>query len=746
MTSISIILKASILMSFAGLAHGLFGRRMSAAARHLMWTLVVMGLLLLPILSLMLPPWTAFTFTTSAGPAFRPALSEPHQTAPPLDTDRNLPAVGPSGIEPASAPASSSFPWSGALTVIYSAGVLCFLVRLLIARLSIRWLVRDAAEVSDPQWTHLLSECSERMNLRRRPRLLRSRDEVMPMTFGICRAAIVIPAVADTWPETQRRAVLLHELSHVIRRDCLTQLLTAVACAFYWFHPGTWWIASRLRAERELACDDLVLNSGANARDYAGHLLELAYALRSGRTAALAVSMAGSNQLEGRMLAILDAARNRAVPVLRSHIAGLTILLLLIVPLAAATISGRQLLSEHGPFNFAGDPSLKPAAAGFVQGAARALTADAPGTWEIRPTDRPRVVQLQLREAGHSYGTTIDLDHTPELPALPANGPVQFSLPRDAGTFTVEGVIRNGVGAGTFTFTPSATFAVELVKRGFERPTALEQRAMAGADIGFAFLDELAAQRYTHPAHVAELVQAARHGVSLSYLRGMGQLGYRAGTLDALIDLANHGISPEFIRELAAEGLPRLSTDDVRRVRTSGIDPEYIRELRSLGYPKLSLDQLMQLRRHGVDPDYIRDLAGLGYQKLSLDTLVLLRNHGVDPEYIRELVALGYQKLPLDTYIQLRNHGVDAEYARELGTLGYSKLPLETLIDLRNHGIDADYIRELQSLGYSGLKIEDLKRMRSSGIGPDEVRNANSRAHTRLSVDSLVALAAKGWR
>src|SRR6185503_12449308 len=100
------------------------------------------------------------------------------------------------------------------------------------------------------------------------------------------------------------------ELAHVVRHDCLTQLLAAVACAVYWFHPGVWWAARRLRVERELACDDRVLASGTPAPDYAAHLLDLAYALGRTRTPVLAVSMARPPQLEGRMLAVLDTARN----------------------------------------------------------------------------------------------------------------------------------------------------------------------------------------------------------------------------------------------------------------------------------------------------------------------------------------------------------------------------------------------------------------------------------------------------
>ena len=94
-------------------------------------------------------------------------------------------------------------------------------------------------------------------------------------------------------------------------------MLAAAACAVYWFHPAAWWIARRLRIERELACDDRVIAAGTEARDYAGHLLEIAYSLGGHRAPALAVSMARRHQLEGRLLAALDAARNRTSPALR---------------------------------------------------------------------------------------------------------------------------------------------------------------------------------------------------------------------------------------------------------------------------------------------------------------------------------------------------------------------------------------------------------------------------------------------
>jgi len=361
MTLISILLKASILLFVAALPTVLFRQRMSAATRHLVWMLVVIGLLLLPVFSIVLPPWTAFT--TPARDTLTPArLGQDLISSFQRTEEIRVPLSAP--MEQAKAIAMPvSIPWSGVLATVFVMGVFLLLARLVIEQVSIQRLLRGSVEVTDPQWKHLLHECAEIMGVQRAVRLLRSSEENMPIALGIRHETIVIPAVADTWSEDRRRAVVLHEMSHLIRHDCLSQMLAAVACALYWVHPGAWWIARRLRIERELACDDQVLSLGANAREYADHLLELAYALRSGRTVAVTASMAGSEQLEGRLLAALDAARNRAVPALRSHLAGLTILIVLLVPLAAATVSRGQVSDSAQPESREFTGGIVPAAA-----------------------------------------------------------------------------------------------------------------------------------------------------------------------------------------------------------------------------------------------------------------------------------------------------------------------------------------------------------------------------------------------
>jgi beta-lactamase regulating signal transducer with metallopeptidase domain len=751
MTPISMLLKASLLLAVAAIAQALLARRTSAATRHLIWTLAIAGVLLLPVAAAVLPGWTAVRMSPPKAPEAMPIFESagPASAVPDApDAEAGTPAAARAGVTRI-ATTAMAIPWSTALSALYAAGVLLLLVRLGADQVSIERLARRATAVRDPEWTRVLLECAERMNVRRPVRLLRSREQTVPMAFGIWRAAILIPAGADTWSEDRRRAVLLHELAHVARYDCLTQPMAAIACALYWIHPAVWWVARRLRIERELACDDRVLTVGTQAREYAGHLLELAYAMGRDRAPALAVTMARPKQLEGRMLAVLDAARNRTPPALRSRMAGLAIMAALLVPVAAATSTVVPAADDKAPPPATtADRAFDPPAFESAQGARTTPDQERlPGTWEIRPTGQAGMVHLRLTEGDGHYGSTIDVERLAGLsPALlsGAGGPVEFSVRHDAGTFTFEGIVRSGVGAGTYTFTPSATFAAELAKRGFERPTPGDQRQLAREDIGFAFLDELTTQGYARPG-LAELLRAAQHGLNFPYLREMGRLGYRLGRVEALVVQRDHGVTPEFVRGLAAQGLTRLSPDDLLQARDHGISPEYISGLNELGYRSLALDRLITLRNHGVSPEFIRELEQAGFRKLSLEALIDVRNHGISPDYVRELRDLGYP-LTLDELTKARDHGVSAEYIREMSALGYQRLSLDSLIRLRNHGVDPSYVRELKDLGYAQLGLEDLIDLRNHGVTADRVRSANARAGTRLSVERLKAAADAGWR
>jgi beta-lactamase regulating signal transducer with metallopeptidase domain len=787
-----IVVKASLVLASAAVACGLL-RRASAEARHLVLTGATMALLLLPVLWAALPGWPLVIRTVDAPPRdVQPFLTADAQDAHAAISPLSHPAD--TGGQQGASQAVPTPSLKSVFLALYASGAVAMLALFTMHWRTARRLVREAVSVDDADWTGLLAECSAAIEIRRAVRLLRSRESSMPMAWGTWRPAVLIPAIADTWPVSRRRAVILHELAHVARRDCLTQALAYAVRAIFWFHPGAWWLARRLRVERELACDDRVIAAGTHGQEYAGHLLEIAYALGRQPASALAVSMAAPRHLESRMLAALDAARNRRVPRLETRVAGVVMGVAALLSIAAArpTILEETVTTAEAPTaSHAGASTVtfsrtirEPA--GRIAPASRPTPAlqsggstdasardDSPGTWEIRPGNTEGTVHLRLVEEHSSSGSNVPIGQLEGLTAaqLAGGGPVQFRVRRDAGTFTFDGAVRSGVGAGTFTFAADPAFGNALAARGFARPNGSEQYQLARHDIGFAFVDELGKQGYAKPP-IAGLVRAGQHGVHLTYLRDMGALGYRLGSLDSLIELRDHGVTPDYVRELADEGYKGLPAAELRNARDHGVTPEYIRGMRQEGYASTPLGELVSARDHGVTPEFARELGAAGLRKVPLADLIRLRDHGVSAEFVRQLAELGH-RLPIDDLVRARDHGVTAQYVggmRELGYqsatieqliaardhgvsvefvramsgYGYVKQPMDALIRLRDHGVNPKYVEELKALGYDRLTVDELVTLRDHGLTPEKIRTANARAGSQLPVETLRSLAAGG--
>ena len=717
---IAIVFKGSILMGATAALVALMGRA-SAATRHAAWTLAIAGLLLLPIFSAIVPSWEiavplarmetrAWTDSSSDAATL---LADSRSRTGSEPADARLIASTPSGA------AGVDIPWAVLAAAMYVLAGTFLLGRLIVQRSAARRIVSDATLVTEPAWTSVLDHCSELVGVQHRVTLRRSREQLMPMTTGTLTPAIVIPADSDTWDDDRRRAVLLHELAHIARRDCLTQTLTAIACALYCFHPGIWYIAHRLRIERELACDDRVLAAGAHASDYAGHLLELAYQWSGRRALALAVGMASSHKLEGRMRAVLDSGRNRATPTRRLWLAGAVVGAAVLLPLAAMTITTASANVRNSLMGPSGaDEPRSDAQDSRSQAAERSVGApdDVAGTWELRQSRTRDSVRIEVRSGAFSGSSELssgEIERLTSQSLADAKGPVRFSISRDAGALEIEGAMNAGTGSGTFRFVPSQTFIDGLTRRGFTRPTVRQLFRLAQNDVGFEFIDELAAQKYERP-DLDAVVRASDHGVDTDFVREMAQSGYRLGTVDTLVRFRDHGVDPEFVRGIRAQGVSGLSPDDILRLRDHGVDPEYVAELASLGYTAVPFELLVRTRDHGVDGEYLRAMRQLGFT-FTLEEAIRTRDHGVDPEFARGMRGLGYT-LTADELIRARDHGVEPQYIQDMAREGYKGLPIETLIRLRDHGVTADYVQQVRKGGNDTASPDELIRLRDRGV------------------------------
>ena len=362
-----ILLRVTALLLAAGLV-ALALHRSSAALRHWVWTLSLAGTLLIPLGYWTLPAWQWAVL-----PRPQAALSElpsardnstaepmqltevpPAETSPGTATSRAfsdmpvnahseasapLPAPfeqpSPSVAPTRSTPSQSPWTWPAIFTGIWILGTCLSLAWLSMGILGAWIVARRAEPAADSRWQAILRELLATCDCRRNVTVRETARVSVPMTWGLFRPVILVPAAGEAWSEATRRSVLLHELGHVRRGDWLTHLLGRAACAVYWFHPLAWIAAAQLRKTGEQAADDVVLCSNVAPSNYAEHLVGIAASMRGlNPFAHAALPMASPSDLTSRVQAILDPRRNRRSLTRRTCYALTALAALVLIPCA----------------------------------------------------------------------------------------------------------------------------------------------------------------------------------------------------------------------------------------------------------------------------------------------------------------------------------------------------------------------------------------------------------------------------
>lgn len=113
--------------------------------------------------------------------------------------------------------------------------------------------------------------------LRRRVRIASSSRIASPVTLGVFRPVILLPADREQF-ERGMEGVMLHELGHVTGRDMPVRLLLAVVRMTMWFNPLVHYLAREELAVSEMLCDEAAVKGRTKAEkaDYMRCVLEAA--------------------------------------------------------------------------------------------------------------------------------------------------------------------------------------------------------------------------------------------------------------------------------------------------------------------------------------------------------------------------------------------------------------------------------------------------------------------------------------
>ncbi len=266
-----------------------------AATQLLLCQLVLVGGLLLPFLPrywgpVMSPePVTSLTTPLPAAAQSSSAITLPSTApvsispagAPQISRPASVPLQKPSGKpdEPAHAQAAAvaasepAAPTLGterilllAITLFWLMGVVLLGSRLVFVWCRLRHL-RLSAKPASTAALQLFHKCRSELRVCRSAELLTHPAARAPVLLGAFRPAILLPPSWDELPLDHRRAALLHELSHLVRRDDWAKVFQEIVGVFFFFHPLVRWLLGRLEGERERECDAAVVRVGMPPRN-----------------------------------------------------------------------------------------------------------------------------------------------------------------------------------------------------------------------------------------------------------------------------------------------------------------------------------------------------------------------------------------------------------------------------------------------------------------------------------------------
>ncbi|HKX28741.1 MAG TPA: M56 family metallopeptidase [Blastocatellia bacterium] len=291
-------------------------RVQSAALRHRIWLLGLLAAAALPgwwflvqVLPLPQPSSRALVEVAAL-----PGIITGTGSAQPLPVASGSPQ--PSG---AGAAASSLSVWA-LLFMAWMAGALTVLVRIIrdtrrLARLrrEARPLTLEEIGCEDCRGVFSIS-CHDRIT--------------SPILTGIWRPSILLPADLTEWTTAaERQAMIQHEIAHLGRRDHFVNLFQTALGVIFYFHPLVIHACRQLKIEREMACDELVIDRGTKAEIYAESLLKAAERkVMSGMVPHLGM-LSAKRMLERRIEMIMSRDRRHFVINQRRHLVLFTALI-----------------------------------------------------------------------------------------------------------------------------------------------------------------------------------------------------------------------------------------------------------------------------------------------------------------------------------------------------------------------------------------------------------------------------------
>jgi TonB family protein len=483
-----VALRGVVIASVIGIAILLL-RGKGAALRLRAWTIVLVAAIALPAIGLIVPAWSWQIPTLQIQETWSPAPAVVQSTT------RNAGTVSSTvPVRPAVVGVTAPMVAVG----IYLAGVLLLLLQACLAWFTTRQLQRSARPIVDASAVASLKRHASAAGLVGEPRLLESSKLFVPITMSVMRPVVALPDDWRAWPAGRLDAVLAHEVSHVARRDALTQRLSLFYRAVLWCSPLSWWLHRHIGNLSEQASDEAALHAGVAPTTYAETLLAYFTQLQNQPRRAewhLAMARRADADAARRVERILAWKGGRMMTRSKWWLVGI---LVVAVPVVAVTASVRLASVKTAPPTLAALPVSAPAV--MAQPSATSLVVlpttpveksprvPAPVVTRPAAVDRARSTEhaqvAEAQQSGRPTGSVLPDDDFTVGTYEPGNGvswpqairEVKPKYTPDAMRAKLQGRVELEL-----VIMPDGTVGKVRVLQSLDRDTGLDEAAVAAA-------------------------------------------------------------------------------------------------------------------------------------------------------------------------------------------------------------------------------------------------------------------------
>ncbi|MDP5276406.1 M56 family metallopeptidase [Chengkuizengella axinellae] len=147
------------------------------------------------------------------------------------------------------------------IIIIWIIGVIIILLVIATVNIRFHWKLKKQPKCKEDALLNILEECKAKLKITSNVSIIYDDTIKTPSIVGMVFPKLLMPKqMVNELSRDEIKYVILHELTHLKRKDVFINGVAILLQAIHWFNPLVWYAFQKMRTDCEIACDAKVLS------------------------------------------------------------------------------------------------------------------------------------------------------------------------------------------------------------------------------------------------------------------------------------------------------------------------------------------------------------------------------------------------------------------------------------------------------------------------------------------------------